>query len=1034
MSSSRRTSLGIIRALVALTVVFVLGASPLFAADRGHSPRVFGERLHSLLDRLRDAGAGEEGGQEGGEVGDPGGTIIPDPGVADVDIETLASGVDPVPIEGVREGIAILRDADGIPHVFAYNRDDLYFGQGWAHASDRLFQMDTLRRQASGTLAELFGPPVLASDVELRTIGLRRAAVKSLEALSEESRSALAAYTAGVNAWVENNPLPLEYTLLELSGFEPWTELDSMAIAKLVAFSLSFNLDLGPTQNLLTYIAVGEAAGFNGQAAYFEDTFRTEPFGDRTTLGDSDTPLPYIDAPDDADGAYDLPYTAGTAKLVEDYLARASSVPLLARVLEGRDTDRGSNLWAVSGSLTESGRPMIANDPHLALDTPSTFYQVGLHVPRLDFEAVGSSFPGVQYLVQGQTRHISWGSTVNPLDETDVFQEQLVPDESSPSGLASLYEGEQEWVIPVPELYDYNVLDGVFDNLETAEPNGVVEGVFVPAATLILPRRMDGPILAFDQATGEAFSLQYTGFGPTRELDAFRVWLEDARSVDDFRAGLDYFDVGSQNWVVGDVQGNIAYFTSAELPIREDLQAGSVVGSPPNFVRSGQGGNEWAPVASPQPGQSTPYEILPFEEMPQTKNPSTGWFVNANNDPAGTNLDNNAFDQLRVGGGLYYIQDGYSVGNRAERITTRLVEAAADGSVTPEEMTSIQADVVLFDALVFKPYILAAFENAGEVGADPALVALAEDPRVVEAVERLSGWDGRTPTGVPSGYDASDADGVRLEPTQAEIDASIAATIYSVWRGQALANTIDATLDALQLPRPGGSQALAALRTLLERYPLLQGQGVSGLDFFNVEGVEDPADERDIVLLQSLSDALDLLAGEAFAPAFAMSTDQNDYRWGRLHRIVLDHPLGGPFNVPPAAGLILPSFEDLPGLAVDGGFDVPDASSHDPRAADAMSFMFGSGPVRRYVGILGDEPGATSGRTSLPGGSSGQPGNPWSVNILERWLTNDTYPVRQTTTNVVNALSGGEVLIPADPEFEPPIRIAPRALDRLGWR
>jgi penicillin amidase len=153
--------------------------------------------------------------------------------------------------------------------------------------------------------------------------------------------------------------------------------------------------------------------------------------------------------------------------------------------------------------------------------------------------------------------------------------------------------------------------------------------------------------------------------------------------------------------------------------------------------------------------------------------------------------------------------------------------------------------------------------------------------------------------------------------------------------------------------------------------------------------VADPADERDVIILRSLADGLDLLAGPAFAPAFGGSTDQDDYRWGRLHRLVLDSVLGPPFDLPGAG--FPQSFADLPGVATDGGFGVVDASSHSARADDYDDFMFGSGPVRRYVGGP-DRTQRITGRSSLPGGESGMLASPFYANLLGEWLTNETHP------------------------------------------
>ncbi|HMB52740.1 MAG TPA: penicillin acylase family protein [Thermoanaerobaculia bacterium] len=890
--------------------------------------------------------------------------------------------------------VHVTRDSNGIPHVYAANRHDLYFVQGWVHATDRLFQMDLSRRQASGTLAEVLGPAALGSDVQLRTLGLRRAAERALPLVSPEAQADLEAYADGVNAWLASNPLPPEYAALELTSVAAWTPVDSLVIAKLIAFGLSFDLDVDATIALMTYAQVGQAAGFDGEALFFEDLFRSAPFDPASTVPDatgagfpSTAPLRALPSPSEGGESWRAVAASklgpAAVDLMHSYAEKARQVPILARAMNRAESFTGSNEWAIAGHHTADGRPLVANDPHLALDTPATFHQIHLRSPADRIDVIGSGFPGTPYVILGQNRRITWGATTNPLDVTDSYIEQVVPDATSPSGLATVYMGTPEPIIPIPELFRHNQLDGTPDNLATAAPNSTVDGTFIPPATLIVPRRNQGPIVDLDTATGMAISVQYTGWSGTREIDAFRLWNR-ARNLDEFQRGLEFFDVGSQNWAYGDVFGNIAYFTSAEMPIREDLQAMTVDGLPPWFLRDGTGGNEWLPVANPQPEQAVPYEILPADEMPHTINPAAGWFVNCNNDPAGTTLDNDPLNQLRPGGGLYYLNVGYAQGTRAGRATARVREVVARGNVTAEDMMAIQSDNVMLDALVFRQAI-------GDSVIQPGITG-----PVREAGLQIFEWDGSTPTGIALGYDAADVDGVTTAPTQAEIDASIAATLYSVWRGQFIRNTIDFVLDGIstqagvQLPRPGSRESIVALRQLMEN----DGVGASGIDFFAHGTGPTPGDRRDSLIRQSLEDALDLLASDEFAPAFANSTDQDDYRWGRLHRIRLDHPLGGPFSIPPAGGGFLPTTHGtLPGIPVDGGFGVVDASSHSARADGVNEFMFGSGPVRRYVGRPGVGDGSIEGWTSMPGGESGVLGHPFFFNLLPRWLTNDVYPM-----------------------------------------
>jgi penicillin amidase len=839
----------------------------------------------------------------------------------------LARGAaaDPVDVPGLEGPAQVDRDANGIAHIRAGTRHDLFFLQGWVHAQDRLFQMDVRRRQADGTLAELLGPAALGTDVQLRTIGLQRAAARSLPALSDDARAVLAAYADGVNAWVAANPLPPEYAALSLTRVRPWTPLDSVAVAKLQAFGLSFDLDIDLTTALLGYQRAGQAAGFDGTALFFQDLWRSQPFTDASTVPDAG-----------ARAAAAGPAGArlrAAGRLAERYAALAAKVPLLRQALTHDHGQTGSNQWAVSGRLAAGGHPLLANDPHLGLDAPSTFYPVHLQAGATDAE--GSGFAGAPGVVVGHNRFISWGATVNPMDVTDTYAERVRPDPTSPSGLATVYQGKLEPVIPVPETFrQNNPGSGTPDNLTVVPPGGAV-----PAATLIVPRRNNGPIIQLDQAAGTALSVQYTGFSATRELDTFLLW-DDARNLDDFRRGLQLFDVGGQNWAYADVEGNIAYFTSAELPLREDLQAGTVNGLPPFFIRNGTGGDEWLPLQHPQPGQAIPYEILPYAEMPQIVNPPAGFFVNANNDPAGVSLDNDVLNQLRPGGGIYYLNAGYD-GIRAGRITALLrAELAGDGRVSFADSQRIQADTALVDAQFFVPYLVKALAR-GVLDGDPTLRGLARDRAVAEAVGRLALWNRRTPTGIPEGYDAADVDGRRLPPARLEQANSVAATIYAVWRSQVVKEAIDARLAPFGVPVPDGERSLTALKHLLETFGQTHGVGASGIDSFAVDGVADAADRRDVVLLRAVRDALAKLAGPDFQAAFGGSTDQDDYRWGRLHRVTLDHPLGGPFGIPPAFGAFPQPLADLPGsrptAASTPSTQPPTTSAPTPPASSASA-------------------------------------------------------------------------------------------------
>src|SRR5688572_31951434 len=207
---------------------------------------------------------------------------------------------------------------------------------------------------------------------------------------------------------------------------------------------------------------------------------------------------------------------------------------------------------------------------------------------------------------------------------------------------------------------------------------------------------------------------------------------------------------------------------------------------------------------------------------------------------------------------------------------------------------------------------------------------------------------------------------------------------------------------------------MAATRNLLDNFAERRGVGASGFDFFEVPGVEDAATRRDLIALRSLAGALDVLAGANYAPAFKRSTNQDDYRWGRLHRITLPHPIGGPFSIPPAFGAFPGPFgPDLPGLPVDGGLFTIDLANNqilNDSAPDALNaFVVRGIPVQRYVSRVRLFGLGFDAETSLPGGQSAIPGSPFYIILLEPYLTNETYVLRQSLPELAGNIASFEI-------------------------
>jgi len=919
-------------------------------------------------------------------------------------------------LPGLQGPVDVVRDANGIPHIFADNEHDVFFMQGWVHAQDRLFQMDVSRRRVAGTLAELFGTGVLEIDVRARTLGLDRASVRSLGAHPKEFTDVLQAYSDGVNAYIEfaeaGNSLPPEYAALQLTRVERWTPLDSVMIGKGIAAltSLSPEGDIDLTVTLGSYQLAGLQGDFDGTRLFFEDLFRSAPFDPAATVPDAETEFdagsnrrtagPGRGRHDDAWSGHRPSYEgaqvgARTLEQAHEYRESQRNRKKLPGIFHpDNEASGGSNAWVISGRHTKSGRPLLANDMHLTLNSPTIFHQVHLSAPGLD--VIGSGVAGAPCVVRGHNRHLAWGITNARLDITDVYAETIVPDPASPSQLSTLYKGTLEPIIPRVEAFRANIGGQVVHVMN----NDV----------LIVPRRNNGPLITppeFDAANGvlTALSLQSTGFSATRDPEGI-CGFNRARNLDEFRSALQLVDFASQNITYADTSGNIAYFVSGEIPLREDLQAAEPGDSvaPPFLIRKGTGGHEWVAEPDPQPGQAVPYRILPFAEMPQVINPESGLIINANNDQIGNSLDNNPLNDFRPAGGLYYLNwGGRNFSIRAARIGD-LIETGLEekGRLKASDMRRIQADVIMHDAQIFAPAIEAAFDRATESHAHPALAALAADPRVAEAVERIADWDYSAPTGLPEGYDAHPNMRENNDDDQAGhrwhsgINNSVAATIYSVWRHEMVANTIDAVLYEAGLPPLANAreERVTALRHLLDNFDDSQGVGASGLNFFPGPDDADAATRRDINILYSLATALDSLASDDFKAAFNNSTSQDDYRWGRLHRIVFEHPLGGAvgdFNVPPAFGLFPAPLEGLAGIPVDGGFETVDVGSpaKDIVKPGTDAFMFNAGATGRFVSQL--KRNKVKARSSLPGGESAIPVSPFYLNLLEPWLLNRSH-------------------------------------------
>lgn len=907
----------------------------------------------------------------------------------------------PQMVSGLAAKTTIIEDEAGIPHIFATKTKDLFFMQGFLHARDRFFQMDVSRRSIDGTLAELLGAGNnnvnLRQDAQIRAFGFTEASQATLPLMRSQTRSLLTAYVRGVNAYLDKNPLPPEYRALNLTKARKWTEVDSINVLKGFAFTLNFNLnDMAFSSRLQSYQTAGQNLNFDGSALFFEDLFRFAPFDPAFTVADAN-------GTHSTNGAYNLraaqqnkpehQWATQVAKMLtprratelNQLLDELSELPFFAHQINVEAPTVGSNWLIASGNVTDTGAPLLVGDPHLALSSPPIWYQIQMNsTDKKDpFNVIGVSVPGAPGVAIGHNDNVAWSATVTEFDLTDIYLEDVQAEANN--GLSTLYQGKREPVM-------FRNAEFRVNQITSGKNNNMVVASGLPTRLPFVPRRNNGPLQG-------SFSFQYVGLSPTLDLEGF-LDFNRAKSISDFQQAAQAIDGLSLNFAVAATNGDIAYFSTGELPLREDLEAGQVNGVPPFFVRNGQGGNEWLPLRTRQDRQSLANEILPFSEMPQVINPARNFIVSANNDPLGISANNNRLARKRSNGGIYYLGGLFSSGSRAFVLDQGIAQAVQNGGkLTIEQARRLQASVKMRDAEVFVPYIRQALDNALRADAPPELAALA-DSSVREAVARFSNWDFTGPTGLRVGYDAFMPHDQR-DPSEQEINNSVSATIYSIWRGQIIINTFDAVLAARNIS--GSFVTLPALRNLLDNFSTTKGIGKSGLNFFSVPELagSSPEVQRDFLLLQSLRQSLDLLAGPAFQAAFQGSTNQMDYRWGMLHRVILAHPLNSlEFNIPSNTGNFVSPLPGLYGLPRDGGFEVANSSNHNIRGRGANDFTFQLGSSVRLAVIM--KAGAIKAFSSLPGGQNGNPTSKFHDNLLAGWLIADLFPLISDRDQLIN--------------------------------
>jgi len=598
---------------------------------------------------------------------------------------------------GLASEVRIVRDVNGITQIVAGSTHDLFYAQGWVHASERMWQMEVWRRIGAGRLSELFGASQLDTDRFVRTLDWRGAAARDLAVLSDDTRAILQAYADGVNAYLDGHPdaLGLAFVVAGLRsgqgdglrGFrpEPWTPLDTLTWAKVQGWGLGGNMDTEIFRMLVDQRL--------GDPALTDQLFPAYPAG-RPVIAAPETaaaqaaggPVTSVaaGAPAGLDRAASSP-GGGDGRAWSDLARVANGITAIAGLTPARDLVEdggvGSNNWVVAPSRSASGAALLANDPHLGFAMPSVWYVNGLHCrPVTDacpYDVTGTTFPGTPGVILGHNARIAWGATNANPDVQDLVEER--PDPTDPTRYLTV-DGSKAFTL----------------RTETIKVAGGDDVTFTVRETI------HGPILNDAEprleGQGSLYALRWTALvEPDPLIDGFLA-IDRAGTFAEFRDALRRYNAPAQNFVYADVDGHIGYQLPGYIPIRSDP---ADLGLRP--VPGWDGRHEWVGRVA-------------FDDLPTVLDPPSGRIVTANNP---------------IDGGSAFLGVEFDRGDRATRILQLL--DAAGSSVSMDTMASIQGDTRLLRADRLLPGVL-------DLGPQPAT---ADGAAVLDA---LRGWDGRCTT------------------------------------------------------------------------------------------------------------------------------------------------------------------------------------------------------------------------------------------------------------------------------------------------
>ena len=901
--------------------------------------------------------------------GDDDGTMMPVDGGTDAGPPEV---IEDLPIEEeisapcLTGTVEVVEDDRGMWHIYGESIDDVICAEGYLMARDRLPQMELIRRNVTGRLAELAGsisPGLVQTDIASRFAGHTRNAQKIWDEMTPEEQGHLEAFSAGINAYMElvrngDVALPRGAGIISPDFLSDWTPLDTLAIARYQSAALSYSP--GPEIELTDALAAWDEAfptdstdpRLAARANGFHDLFPFAPTRDTFTRDG----FPNVET-DTGTRALRPPPRRATSRMALPSRAQLAAARRFAGHVEQSfallgDESRGSNSWVVHGSETASGNPILANDPHLQLSSPPLFWMVHLNTARAggDMDVQGLALAGTPVVLLGYNQYVAWGLTTHNFDVTDVYLETITAGTGGGPDTVEL-DGAQVPIETITETI----------NLDVGAPMTVTFEV-VPHHGLIIPET---------RTPTSALSIRWTGNQATNEPRAF-LELARAQTVEDIEAAYEHFGVGDQNLVAVTRDGHVFWSTQCLLPVRDaramTYDPATRMGIGPAFVLPGTGEAEW-----------TGY--LEDRYLPHDLDPARGYIATANNDGIGVTTDGNPFNDP------HYIGWDFNPGHRVFRISERLDALLAGDGVTPDDMKDVQADAQSPFGRLMTPALVAELDRAVEEGATPgthADLATAVEAAGTETMtkiaamrDRLAAWESfDTPAGVEG------------TPGADEIADSVAATIFN-----AVLPRLIPLLLADEAEVIGGHQGFVGKSIVnaltradtMATYDATIGDTVLWDDIRTTE-----VETRGTQVLAAFVDALAFLESE-------LGADMAEWRWGRVHTLTLASivPQVGadPVSIPPSDSTEFPN-----GFPRHGDNDSVDPAGFG--ITDTDDFTYGNGPVQRLVVEM--TPDGPLVWNALPGGQAFDPDSPHHADEMEHWRVNEAPPMYLNEPDVVD--------------------------------